>query len=443
MDRVTESGRPVWNGGVVDTQQVLELMKSVAAEVITPRFRSLADGEVMEKNPGDLVTIADQESEAILTRELSAAFPGAFILGEELTSIDPTTLDRYVAAEHAFTVDPVDGTKNFVHGSPDHAVMVSEVLRGETVRAWIWQPEHEVAWVAEKGGGVYRNGERIVREPVADGVASARRHVDLAAAGSLAGFAAGAGRVVGLLRCRLPPADGGRGRLHPLRAQQPVGPLPRHADGHRGRWLRGHTDGTPYAPTVLTPGIIVAADRGTYAAVRRHAAEAFAKRAEPDAPTLVRMTSRTWDHTEVCRVVGLDGDLAALGGAVTTALCGHWEHDGPCRWPHFTSPEVDDDAVVVTVYFDAPAARGAAGPRAHPVRPGHRLTGRSRRHHDHLAPPIPQAADLPRTGPVHIRGGGTASSPYAVHEEPLRVSSASQVQGHRGGRPRRLRLSGW
>ena len=25
---------------------------------------------------------------------------------------------------------------------------------------------------------------------------------------------------------------------------------------------------------------------------------------------------------------------AAVGAAVTTALCGHWEHDGPCRWPH-------------------------------------------------------------------------------------------------------------
>ena len=24
----------------------------------------------------------------------------------------------------------------------------------------------------------------------------------------------------------------------------------------------------------------------------------------------------------------------AVGAAVTTALCGHWEHDGPCRWPH-------------------------------------------------------------------------------------------------------------
>jgi hypothetical protein len=27
-------------------------------------------------------------------------------------------------------------------------------------------------------------------------------------------------------------------------------------------------------------------------------------------------------------------DPAAVGAAVTAALCGHWDHDGPCRWPH-------------------------------------------------------------------------------------------------------------
>jgi hypothetical protein len=27
-------------------------------------------------------------------------------------------------------------------------------------------------------------------------------------------------------------------------------------------------------------------------------------------------------------------DAAAVGAAVTVELCGHWEHDGPCRWPH-------------------------------------------------------------------------------------------------------------
>ncbi len=25
---------------------------------------------------------------------------------------------------------------------------------------------------------------------------------------------------------------------------------------------------------------------------------------------------------------------AAVGAAVTVELCGHWEHEGPCRWPH-------------------------------------------------------------------------------------------------------------
>ena len=29
-------------------------------------------------------------------------------------------------------------------------------------------------------------------------------------------------------------------------------------------------------------------------------------------------------------------DEAALGAAVTVALCGHWAHEGPCRWPHHT-----------------------------------------------------------------------------------------------------------
>jgi hypothetical protein len=32
-------------------------------------------------------------------------------------------------------------------------------------------------------------------------------------------------------------------------------------------------------------------------------------------------------------------DRAAPGGAVTVALCGHWQHDGPCRWPHHTQVE--------------------------------------------------------------------------------------------------------
>lgn len=41
------------------------------------------------------------------------------------------------------------------------------------------------------------------------------------------------------------------------------------------------------------------------------------------------------------------GDPRALGGAVTAALCGHWEHDGDCRWPHLTRTLERGGALVV------------------------------------------------------------------------------------------------
>jgi fructose-1,6-bisphosphatase/inositol monophosphatase family enzyme len=151
------------------TDEVLDLLRDVAEKVIDPRFRSLGSDEIAEKNPGDLVTVADREAEAWITAVLRREYPDALILGEEATATDDTLMGKFAAAEHAFTVDPVDGTKNFVHGSPDHAVMVAELLGGEVVRSWIWQPQHRTAYVAERGAGAWRDGERLVRPPAGEG----------------------------------------------------------------------------------------------------------------------------------------------------------------------------------------------------------------------------------------------------------------------------------
>jgi hypothetical protein len=36
----------------------------------------------------------------------------------------------------------------------------------------------------------------------------------------------------------------------------------------------------------------------------------------------------------------VDGDVRALGAAITVALCGHWEHEPPCPLaPHHTAAE--------------------------------------------------------------------------------------------------------
>jgi fructose-1,6-bisphosphatase/inositol monophosphatase family enzyme len=165
----------------VNTQEILELLQDVAERVINPRFRTLSADQIDSKdNPGDLVTVADREAEVLITDALREAYPDALVLGEEANHGDDTLLGRFRAADHAFTVDPVDGTKNFVSGSKDHAVMAAELRDGEVQRSWIWQPQHRAAYVAERGGGAWRNGERLVRPPVGEvlrGVTSRRRWI--------------------------------------------------------------------------------------------------------------------------------------------------------------------------------------------------------------------------------------------------------------------------
>lgn len=251
----------------VDSDAVLAMLQEVATEVITPRFRSLADGEVMEKNPGDLVTIADHEAEEIITRRLQDAYPDALILGEEAASARPALIDEIADAEHWFTVDPVDGTKNFVHGSPDHAVMVSEVQGQDIVRAWIWQPEHQKAYVAELGAGAFVNGTRMDAVPTPDldalrGVTSIRKQV-----GQQLGSLAPLGLSWVCCGVDYPQiATGGAdfivyGRTKPW-DHVPGALLVREAGG-----FVGHTDGSPYFPVDTHGALLVAASKDAYDAV--------------------------------------------------------------------------------------------------------------------------------------------------------------------------------
>jgi hypothetical protein len=50
-------------------------------------------------------------------------------------------------------------------------------------------------------------------------------------------------------------------------------------------------------------------------------------------------------------------DTAAPGAAVTVALCGHWQHEGRCRWPHRTDvTSLVGRALDVRVVFAAPSS---------------------------------------------------------------------------------------
>ncbi|GGY41766.1 inositol monophosphatase family protein [Parvularcula lutaonensis] len=146
--------------------EVEALLRDVADRVILPRFRSLSDGDIEEKNgPGDLVTIADREAEELLTPAFKKLAPGSTVVGEEAVSQGKISIDALHSEGDLWLVDPVDGTWNFVQGSERFGVMCAFIRNREVVKSWILFPVDGRCMVAEKGAGATFGGERLGLHP--------------------------------------------------------------------------------------------------------------------------------------------------------------------------------------------------------------------------------------------------------------------------------------
>ncbi|MFI5935846.1 inositol monophosphatase family protein [Actinoplanes sp. NPDC051494] len=141
--------------------RVTELVREVAATIVLPRWRHLDAGEIHQKAPGDLVTVADQESERALTAGLTALLPGSVVVGEEAVAADPAVLERVGSSGAVWIVDPVDGTNNFAAGKAPFAVMVALLRDGDTAASWILDVPSDRMTVAEAGAGAFRDGLRL------------------------------------------------------------------------------------------------------------------------------------------------------------------------------------------------------------------------------------------------------------------------------------------
>ncbi|MFF3646646.1 inositol monophosphatase family protein [Streptomyces sp. NPDC002564] len=145
--------------GVRDVEEALR--KAAAAEV-TPRFRQLAEGDIVEKSgPHDMVTVADRRAEERLTADLAALLPGSVVVGEEAVHADPSTYGAIREEAPVWIVDPVDGTRQFVNGDPGFCMLVALAVRGEVQASWTFAPALDEFAVAVRGEGAWLNGRRL------------------------------------------------------------------------------------------------------------------------------------------------------------------------------------------------------------------------------------------------------------------------------------------
>lgn len=182
---------------------VAELLRDVGRNVLLKHYRRLADHQVMEKSPGDLVTIADHESEERLSAALSALLPDAAIVGEEAAASDPAVLDR-LNHDLCWIIDPVDGTHNFAHGHPPFGILLALAEAGETIAGWIYDPLVDRLCHAMRDKGAWLNDASVRARPSGEALpvaAISLMFLDAARRADVKARCAGHYRMVDIPRC--------------------------------------------------------------------------------------------------------------------------------------------------------------------------------------------------------------------------------------------------
>lgn len=118
----------------------------------------------------DLVTETDRQCEELILAGLAHDFPDYAFLGEETASAEG---QYHLTDSPTWVVDPIDGTTNFVHRSPEVAVSIALSVNKEPVLGVVLclavAPGNEAAvrenggelFTAIRGGGAYLNGVKI------------------------------------------------------------------------------------------------------------------------------------------------------------------------------------------------------------------------------------------------------------------------------------------
>ncbi len=112
--------------------------------------------EEFEKDRGaSFATEVDYRCEQAILDVLRERFPDHGFIAEESGS------SGVEHAEHTWAIDPLDGTISYVSGQPYFAVSIGLLRASEPVLGVIHLPALGKTYWASRGGGAYRDGDRI------------------------------------------------------------------------------------------------------------------------------------------------------------------------------------------------------------------------------------------------------------------------------------------
>lgn len=157
-------------------REFAEELAREAGRIAVGYFRSGV--EVETKSDETPVTRADRETERFIRAAITERYPGHLVIGEEFgTTRGGKAVAGDAQGEGAFrwVVDPIDGTKAFIHGVPLFTTLIALLFEGTPVVGIIHNPILEETCSAATGDGCTLNGTAC-RVSSVDSLDRARLH---------------------------------------------------------------------------------------------------------------------------------------------------------------------------------------------------------------------------------------------------------------------------
>lgn len=132
----------------MDFERLETVMRTLALEagdVIMEIYNS-EDFDVRAKSDDSPVTAADEAADALISAGLRAAFPDVLLVTEEQADSHSEQASEFLI------VDPLDGTKEFIHRRGDFTVNIAYVKDGTPVRGVVYAPAKGRMFFTRAGG---------------------------------------------------------------------------------------------------------------------------------------------------------------------------------------------------------------------------------------------------------------------------------------------------
>lgn len=135
------------------TEDTMDVVREAGIFIAGEKTGFSAD-KIEEKGKHNFVTYIDKESERILIKGLQKIVPQAGFIAEEGTITKQ-------GKNYNWIIDPLDGTTNYIHGTPPYAISVALMQENEVILGIVFEITMSELFYSFKGAGAFLNGNEI------------------------------------------------------------------------------------------------------------------------------------------------------------------------------------------------------------------------------------------------------------------------------------------